>query len=67
MNEEYILIPWPDVQDLMVEEWFRKECYLCQSFEDQEHFDSAYFVPKGRVNEYNDNLKGDNNASNNNK
>jgi len=61
MNEEYILIPWPDVQDLMGKEWFRKECYLCQSFEDQEHFDSAYFVPKSRVNEYDDNLKGDNN------
>ena len=61
MSEEYILIHWPDVQALMDEKWFRKESYLCQAFDDQEHIDSAYFVPKDRVKEYNDNLKGDKN------
>ena len=61
MGEEYILILFPEVQEYMTEKWFRQECYLCQSFEDQEHIDSAYFIPKDRVNEYNDNLKGDNN------
>ena len=61
MSEEYILILFPEVQEYMTEKWFRQECYLCQSFEDQEHIDSAYFVPKDRVKEYNDNLKGDKN------
>tara|TARA_R110002074_G_scaffold132014_1_gene274813 strand:+ start:447 stop:647 length:201 start_codon:yes stop_codon:yes gene_type:complete len=61
MSEEYILIIFPEVQEYMTEKWFRQECYLCQAFEDQEHIDSAYFVPKDRVKEYNDNLKGDKN------
>jgi hypothetical protein len=57
MSEEYILILFPEVQEYMTEKWFRQECYLCQAFEDQEHIDSAYFVPKDRVKKYNDNLK----------
>ena len=64
MSEEYILIPFPEVQEYMTEKWFRQECYLCQAFEDQEHIDSAYFVPKDRVEEYNNNLKRDNNEKN---
>ena len=56
MSEKYILIRFPEVQELMDEEWFRQECYLCQAFEDQEHIDSAYFVPTGRLKERDDNL-----------
>jgi|TARA_R110000851_G_scaffold325612_1_gene493731 hypothetical protein len=59
MSEEYILIQWPEVQDYMEKKWFRQESYLCQAFDDQEHIDSAYFVPKERVEKYNNNLKGD--------
>ena len=58
-SNEYILIAWPEVQDYMEEKWFRKECYLCQAFDDQEHIDSAYFVPKERVNEYNSKQLGE--------
>ncbi len=43
------LILWPEVQELMEYDWFRKECYLLQAFEDQEHVDSAYFVPAARL------------------
>ena len=51
MKGEYVLIVWPWVQELMEYPWFRKECYLMQGFDDQEHFDSAYFVPKKRIDE----------------
>src|SRR5579872_4440541 len=41
----YLLVRWPWVQELMEYEWFRQECYLHQAFDDQDHLDSAYFVP----------------------
>lgn len=50
MNRTYVLIEFPEVQEYMTEKWFRKECYLCQAFEDQEHIDSAYFIPVHRYN-----------------
>jgi hypothetical protein len=45
----YILIKFPEIQYYMGEDWFRKECYLLQAFDDQEHIDSAYFVPINRI------------------
>lgn len=45
----YVLILWPEVQDLMRYDWFRSECRLHQAFDDQEHLDSAYFVPLKRI------------------
>jgi hypothetical protein len=50
-HEEYVLVLWPWVQELMEYLWFRKECYLLVAFDDQEHIDSAYFVPKRRIEE----------------
>ena len=47
--EAYVLVTWPESQNLMEEPWFREECYLCQSNGEQEHFDSAYFVPIKRI------------------
>ena len=49
MDEEYVLVLFPDVQDYMTEKWFRQDAYLCQPREHQEHIDSAYFIPKDRV------------------
>ncbi|SDP85888.1 hypothetical protein SAMN05428975_3076 [Mucilaginibacter sp. OK268] len=49
VDELYVLIKWPFVQDLMNYEWFRSECLLYQAFEEQEHLDSAYFVPLKRL------------------
>lgn len=49
IEEVYVLVTWPDVQNLMEEEWFRKECILYQSFDGQEYLASAYFVPLGRL------------------
>lgn len=49
VDELYILIKWPFVQDLMTYEWFRSECILHQAFDDQEHLDSAYFIPLKRI------------------
>ena len=44
--EEYILVTWPDSQNLMEQEWF-DECILMN---DENHLaeigSSAYFVPK---------------------
>jgi hypothetical protein len=47
----YVLVCWPWVQELMEYPWFRPECCLYQAFDDQEHLDSAYFVPLGRLRE----------------
>ena len=50
--EEYILITWPESQNLMEQEWF-KECILMN---DPDHLDNlgyqAYFVPKDRFKEF---------------
>ena len=45
----YVLILWPEVQDLMGQPWFRKECILYNPSSDQECLDSAYFVPLKRI------------------
>jgi hypothetical protein len=49
VDELYVLIKWPFVQDLMEYSWFRLECILYQAFEEQEYLDSAYFVPLKRI------------------
>lgn len=52
VDDLYVLVRWPFVQDLMEAEWFRAECILYQSFDEQEHLDSAYFVPLNRLYEF---------------
>jgi len=47
----YVLVLWPESQAYMDKEWFRSEAYLCQASEEQEHLDSAYFIPKERYEE----------------
>lgn len=49
VDELYVLVKWPFVQDLMEQSWFRAECILYQSFDEQEYLDSAYFVPLKRL------------------
>jgi len=46
---EYVLVLWPDVRELMQFEWFDAECHLLNPLEDQEQYNSAYFVPKHRL------------------
>ena len=45
---DYIIVEWPDVQDLMEEEWFRSECFLANPTNNEQEWigSSAYFVPK---------------------
>lgn len=43
MTTEYIAYPWPEYQEYMGEEWFRKECYYCADKD-------IYFIPINRVN-----------------
>jgi hypothetical protein len=45
----YVLVIWPEVQELMEFEWFREECILYQAFDEQKHLSSAYFVPLKRI------------------
>jgi len=52
VDELYVLVRWPFVQDLMEADWFRSECVLYQAFDEQEHLDSAYFVPLNRLYEF---------------
>ena len=49
IEDFYLLVKWPYVQDLMDYAWFQKECYLHQPFPEQEYFPSAYFVPLARI------------------
>lgn len=45
---DYIIVTWPQVQDIMDEEWFNEECFLAvpNSVEQEWIGDSSYFVPK---------------------
>ena len=45
---DYIIIEWPEVQDIMEEEWFESECFLANPTNPEQEWigDSAYFVPK---------------------
>jgi hypothetical protein len=45
----YVLVLWPEVQNLMEYKWFRPESILYQARSEQQHFDSAYFVPLNRI------------------
>ena len=49
MVMEYVLVLWPEVQHLMAYSWFDSECHLLNPLEDQEQYNSAYFVPKYRL------------------
>jgi hypothetical protein len=48
---EFILVIWPDSQELMDYPWFDKECFLMQGTGDQPHYDASYFVPRERIDE----------------
>lgn len=39
----YVLVEWPEVQELMEEEWFWEEAILCVDTS------SAYFIPINRI------------------
>jgi len=45
---DYIIVTWPEVQDIMEEDWFRGECFLANPTNPEQDWvgDSAYFVPK---------------------
>ena len=46
MENEYVLVTWPESQELMEEEWFEEEAVL----EVEGKFGgSAYFIPKDRL------------------
>lgn len=42
----YVLVEWPQSQDLMEEDWFEDECYLDAS---EQYDDCAYWVPQERL------------------
>jgi hypothetical protein len=42
--EKYVLVKWANSQVYMDHPRF-DECYLLVALDNQEHFDSAYFVP----------------------
>ena len=44
----YVLIPWPESQNYMEEEWFEEEAVLALGVEDK-FGSSAYFIPIHRI------------------
>ena len=51
VSEEFIVIPWPEVQELMNKEGFRENSCLVNDFPLYEEFgDQAYFVRKQWIN-----------------
>jgi len=48
MEDCYVLVQWPESQDLMEEEWFDEEAILALGLEDKTG-SSAYFVPIKRI------------------
>ena len=51
---EYILVQWPESQELMEEEWFN-ECFLANPINEEQDWvgSSAYFVPTEKYKLYN--------------
>lgn len=48
MNENYVLVRWPESQEFMECDWFRDEAILALGHEDQTG-SSAYFIPESRI------------------
>lgn len=46
--ESYVLVQWPESQELMEEEWFDEEAIFCGGSEEKTG-GSAYFVPLKRI------------------
>ena len=46
LDNAYVVVTWPDVQELMEEEWFDEEAILDV---EGKFGDSAYFVPLKRI------------------
>lgn len=58
MSDKYILVQWPDSQELMDKPWFN-ECILAQDLEGHDEVgSSAYFVPENRIKELKDKNAG---------
>jgi len=52
MEEKYVLIQWPESQEIMDKEWYN-ECFLAQSTDKSQDWvgSAAYFVPESRLQE----------------
>jgi hypothetical protein len=46
LDSAYVVVTWPDVQELMEEDWFDEEAILDV---DGKFGDSAYFIPLKRI------------------
>ena len=46
--ETYVLVPWPECQEYMNEQWFYDEAILAVGAEEKVGT-SAYFIPERRV------------------
>jgi hypothetical protein len=46
--ETYVLVPWPECQDFMEEQWFYDEAILAVGAEEKVGA-SAYFIPERRI------------------
>lgn len=52
MKKEYIIVTFPESQELMDEEWFDDECILINEYPLLDQVgSSAYFVPIARLKE----------------
>lgn len=45
MNDLYVRVYWPEIQDYMVHPRY-KECYMCDSLDEEHEFIPVYMVPK---------------------
>jgi hypothetical protein len=48
IGDSYVLVQWPESQELMEEDWFDEEAIFCGGSEDKTG-SSAYFVPIKRL------------------
>lgn len=53
MKKNFIVIEWPEIQDLMHYNWYTRECHLVNDEKGlAEYGSSAYFVPTERYQEH---------------
>jgi len=48
IDELYVLIRWPELEEFIGEEWFQEECFPCKPFDEGQCRWSGYFVPIAR-------------------
>ncbi|MBS1503773.1 MAG: hypothetical protein JST32_17010 [Bacteroidetes bacterium] len=49
IDDIFVLVHWPEVQEYMEHDWFDKECISYEALDGDEDFSAAHLVPLRRM------------------